>query len=355
MQFLCSFYIWYFKVDYISCYYHVMNFVKGMTPEATFTKLNPYFLEGITNCFEIHRQSGIPVRTIGRYFKMFKKGVPLCQLRPRGRPLTFPKNFNNKIAKQTRKTPSASSRMIANSLKKSTDVNISRRTVNRRLNLMGYKRMKPIPALRLNQSHINKRILFYKNNKKTNWKNVIFSDESTFELDQCRGEVWAKNRSEAIRTKDRHPSKVMVWGAFSFKGKSKLLFVNGMLNGQGYVKLLKSHLIPFARRCHDKNYIFQQDNAPCHTCRVSSDFLNSKRINVLTWPPCSPDLNPIENVWGIMKSNLLLRNPSTLDELKQFIQEEWDAIPLSTLRKMALSMESRLHKLKIAKGKQIRY
>ena len=147
----------------------------------------------------------------------------------------------------------------------------------------------------------------------------------------------------------------MIWGAFLFKGKSKLHFVDVTLNGQGYVELLKSRLIPFARRYHGENYIFQQDNAFCHTCKVSSDFLNSKGINVMTWSPYSPDLNPIENLWGIMKNKILLINPTFLNEIKQFIQEEWDEITITTLRNLADSMHTRLRLLKEAKGKQINY
>ena len=90
------------------------------------------------------------------------------------------------------------------------------------------------------------------------------------------------------------------------------------------------------------------------------DFLGSRLISgeiytvdLMTWPPFSTDINLIENVCGIMKSKILLRNPTTLNELKQLIQEESDTILLTTLRKLALSMESRLDKLKIAKGHQI--
>ena len=138
-------------------------FYMGMTPEETFTKVNPYFLKGITNCSQISRESGVSIRTVNRYFKKFKSGIPLDKLQPRGKHLTFPKKLNTKIAKMMKKNKLSSSKMIANSLKESADVIISRRTINRRLNLMGYKRVRPVAGLRLNKSHIKKRNLFFKN------------------------------------------------------------------------------------------------------------------------------------------------------------------------------------------------
>jgi len=49
-----------------------------------------------------------------------------------------------------------------------------------------------------------------------------------------------------------------------------------------------------------KNWIFQQDNAPIHASKETKTWLDLKKINLLEWPAYSPDLNPIENVWGIM-------------------------------------------------------
>ena len=104
----------------------------------------------------------------------------------------------------------------------------------------------------------------------------------------------------------------------------------------------------------EREYV-KKEGGRYYTCKISRNFYDSKGIDLMTWPPFSPDLNSTENVWGIMKSDILLRNPTTLNALKQFIQEEWDAISLTTLRKLALSMESRLDQLKIAKGHQIYY
>jgi transposase len=52
--------------------------------------------------------------------------------------------------------------------------------------------------------------------------------------------------------------------------------------------------------------IFMQDNARVHTARVVKEVLNSLQIEVMIWLPYSPDLNPIENLWSLMKKIYML-------------------------------------------------
>ena len=63
--------------------------------------------------------------------------------------------------------------------------------------------------------------------------------------------------------------------------------------------------------------IFMQDNAPCHKARVVMDYLRENNIRTLDWPPQSPDLNPIEHIWAIIKQNLYSYNdfPKNIVEL----------------------------------------
>jgi len=81
---------------------------------------------------------------------------------------------------------------------------------------------------------------------------------------------------------------------------------------------------------------FQQDNDPKHTSRVASEFLRENMPEVIDWPSNSPDLNPIENLWSIVKHNVEKRIPSNISELNQYLVEEWEKTPNSMLSSLIL-------------------
>ncbi len=74
-----------------------------------------------------------------------------------------------------------------------------------------------------------------------------------------------------------------------------LHILEGTMNAERYIKVLEQHMLPSRRR------VFQQDNATLHTAAITTAWLSSRRVYVLNWPACSPDLSPIENIWGINK------------------------------------------------------
>ncbi len=91
-------------------------------------------------------------------------------------------------------------------------------------------------------------------------------------------------------------------------------------------------MLPSRRR------LFQQDNAKPHTAAIITAWLRSRRVRVLNWPACSPDLSPIENIWCIIKRKIHQRRPRTLQQLETYIRQEWDQIPTPKLQKLLTSM-----------------
>ncbi len=84
-------------------------------------------------------------------------------------------------------------------------------------------------------------------------------------------------------------------GCINSYSMGSLHVLEGPMNAERYLKVLEQHMLPFRRR------VFQQDNAKPHTAAITTAWLHSRRVRVLNWPACSPDLSPIENICLIIK------------------------------------------------------
>ena len=92
----------------------------------------------------------------------------------------------------------------------------------------------------------------------------------------------------------------MVWGAFCSNGVLPIIKVSTRMNSEDYQETLSEGLIPNARPLAGDNWKFQQDNASNHASNSTKSFLQLKNIETIDWTSCSPDLNPIENLWGML-------------------------------------------------------
>ena len=111
----------------------------------------------------------------------------------------------------------------------------------------------------------------------------------------------------------------------------------------------------------DVAWVYQHDNDPKHTAQIVTDYLDNKQeelgMRVLDWPSQSPDLNPIEHIWGYIKRKQKARvvKPQNLDELYGHIQEEWGQIPHRVLNNLVENMPRRIKAVIKAKGHSIKY
>ena len=85
--------------------------------------------------------------------------------------------------------------------------------------------------------------------------------------------------------------------------------------------MFEDFMIPSAEDLYgDADLIFQQDLAPAHTARSTKTWFDAHAITVLDWPANSPDLNPIENLWGILKRKMRGTRPNNKEELTASIK-----------------------------------
>ncbi len=99
-------------------------------------------------------------------------------------------------------------------------------------------------------------------------------------------------------------------------------------------------MLPSADKLYgDADFIFQQDLAPAHTAKGTKSWFNDHGVvTVLDWPANSPDLNPIENLWGIVKRKMRDTRPNNADDLKAAIKATWASIPPQQCHKLITSM-----------------
>jgi len=149
----------------------------------------------------------------------------------------------------------------------------------------------------------------------------------------------------------------MVWAGFGANGRTNLVIIDGRIKSKDYQDMLNTYLIPFGPRIGGQNWKFQQDNASIHVSASTLKWFTDKNINLLDWPSISPDLNPMENLWGVLVRDVYRngRQYSTVSELKAAILNSWDEIENSVLEKLADSMKNRVFKLIKQNGKTIGY
>ena len=220
-------------------------------------------------------------------------------------------------------------------------------------------------------THREKRPKWVENNMKVNFENVIFTDECRATLDGPDG--WSRGWYDAQFTPSSEVTMAARWwwnyalgsiniinnemvGPFRVKDGVKI-------TAETYTAFLKEFLLTRYKKkslSFRKKLIFMHDNAPSHAARLTLGFLNKllvKNATITEWPPYSPDLNPIENTWSIIKCKVYVNGKqfSSKDELWNVIKGAAKDISANEISKLTSSMDRRLIAVVANHGAYIKY
>lgn len=253
---------------------------------------------------------------------------------------------------------------------------VSPSTVGRILDKVGLHRRVARQKPYISDKNVQKRKDWAEDHKafrESDWRRVIWTDEVLFKPGERKGRVWVTRRVGeeydpdcVVPTFKGGDLKVMCWGAITWEAKGPLVFLKyeggkgGGINLQKYIdQVLDPYVLMYYTQHELENRwaYFQQDNAPPHVKKETRDWFRDHGITLLDHPPSSPDLNPIEHIWSIMKAKLRdrVRQPTSQEELRTVLKEIWDDITIEEVRKQTHSMESRCDAVIKAKGKHTRY
>lgn len=227
-------------------------------------------------------------------------------------------------------------------------------TVRRRLTEGGLHRRIPARKIFLTQQHKDDRIAFCLQYYNFDWVNnvVIFVDEKTFQSDKLGRKILYRRNNERYVEKNTLPNKASgriglgIWGWISSMGPGELTTVSGRMNGAQYVEILRDVFLPTVRTAYPEGRIYlAQDNSSIHSSRLVQEWLAGQPdVELIRWPAKSPDLNPIENVWGQMVLNWDPSDVRNKENLSGVVFQTWELLRGSDMCwNMVANMHSRVN------------
>jgi len=275
--------------------------------------------------------------------RYWAKRHDICDGKHTGRPKTIDGTSKDAVKIETLQDPS----MTLIELSKKVD--ISRESVRKIRKEQGFRWISYVSRVPLTEKHREGRCYFaqYIIDHPEIVPNIAFTDESMVALDFSKRKIWripGEILPNHFAEVDNYPIKRMVWAAIGRNYKSRLVLIDGTIDSRTYCKLLEdSGVIGDLQRFFGENLQFMQDNARAHTSAFSKDFFAKHKINLLEgWPAKSPDLNPIEHLWALLKVRMDLTKVTSLEELDQEMLRAWNTITIEEINNHVDSFPSRL-------------
>lgn len=201
-----------------------------------------------------------------------------------------------------------------------------------------------------------KRLRWIRSMRDEDFSRWIFSDERKISIGSMKHKAWVFPGEHISDIKFAHPVTQMAWTCFSSTGPGRMVFIDGTLTGVKYRNILSRHLRPSAAKLFPTgHWRFQQDNDPKHTSHIVQRWLRQQKIDVVPFPPTSPDLNPIESFNQLWAKEVDQLNPKNKADLQKKMRIAWNKLTVHNVGNLITSMQRRMTAVRKVGGRATKY
>lgn len=273
------------------------------------------------------KRDGFGYKKIAKITKLTRdvvRGVCLSRVvthpKKRGRKTKLNKVIKLKIKRCISRLKSNQEKVNSTKIRVGCDLSVSNKTIQRHIKSIGMKYRKIKRKISLSKddklNRKNNVLLWLSENHP--WEMTVFSDEKWFTLDGTDdNRTYMYDDEQIIQSKrQRGGGGVMVWAMTMPNGLVAHKILERKNKSKDYIDILRMIVVPISLMNLGSNFWFQHDNAPIHRSKETKKFISETNLKVLTWPPRSPDLNIVENLWKIVNdivySHINIQNRSEL-------------------------------------------
>ena len=300
---------------------------------------------------EIAEELGTSMHTVNKWINKYRNTGTLNNKIPSGRPKKFDENKIKAVVKEYIENNSDTLEEMRKHVSKSIGMEISicslRKLLHEHKFVYGNYCKKPF----LSEEHKRKRLDWALRHAETDWSKIIFSDEMIVFKNKLTHSCWYKQGKQKILRTTNHSIKRCVWACITLNGLIALDVFQHNLCAINYIAMIDDLLLPN----YNAQYTYQQDNSPVHTSALTKEYFRVNNIPTLEWPACSPDLNPIENLWEVIKRKLSKINNINSANFDQHIRDTIRNIDYECIFNMIRNMHIRIQKVIDNNGDVIDY